>query len=104
MLPAVPAAPLTVATPVFVEDAGTKGQNCCVNVATAGAAPTPCEKFIVAVTTPVTVAFTCAAAVADAEMVRPQMELVLPETPGSVAVVAAVVPVADAEIGVAPEG
>jgi len=63
-----------------------------------------CVKFIVPVIVPVTVALPVAAAVAFARIENPQIYVVVVELAASVAVVAPVVPVADAVIGMAPSG
>lgn len=94
-----------IAIPVFVALAGTHGIN------TISVMPSPdasgavhCVKLSVPVIVPVTVALPVAAAVALARIDMPQIYVVLPDVPASVAVVAPVVPVADAVIGVAPDG
>lgn len=61
-----------------------------------------CVKFSVPVIVPVTAMLPVAAAVALARTENPQRYVVLPTAPASVAVMAVVVPVALAVIGVAP--
>jgi hypothetical protein len=63
-----------------------------------------CVKLSVAVIVPVTVALPVAAAVALARIEKPQMYMVVVPTGVSVAVVAPVVPVAEAVSGVEPTG
>lgn len=63
-----------------------------------------CVKLSVPVMVPVTVELAVAAAVALARIEKPQMYVVTDALVASVAVVAAVVPVADAVIGTAPAG
>src|SRR5882724_11498093 len=73
-------------------------------VPTAGATGTDWVKFSVPETVPVTVALPAMAAVAFASIEKPQRYVVWPGAAGNVAVVAAVVPVADAVISVEPIG
>lgn len=94
-----------IAMPVFAALAGTQGLKIISVIPMPEASgAVQCVKLSVPVMVPVTVALPVAAAVAFDRIDMEHRYVVLPDVPASVAVVAPVVPVADAVIGVAPLG
>jgi hypothetical protein len=104
LTPAVPGAIELTAIAVLMALAGMQGLKMRFRVPTAGAVPTGWVKFIVPDIVPVMVALPKTAVVAFASIEKPQIYVVTPAAAGNVAVVAPVVPVADAVIIVAPIG